>query len=68
MSNMRKFLTMCPWLLLGPITGPLAMRGFKALRNGDNFLAVLYFIAIVFFWIDLGASAGWSIPILAACF
>jgi hypothetical protein len=50
MQRLKKF---APWLLLGPITGPLAEGVYRNLRKGETVLACLYAVAIPITWLDL---------------
>ena len=54
-----------PWLVLGPITGPLAWRMYVCARNGDRVLAVMYGVAIAGLWMLLGATSGQALAALA---
>lgn len=54
-----------PWLVLGPITGPLAWRMYLCARNGDRVLAAMYGVAIGALWIVIGASSGQALAALA---
>lgn len=42
------------WLLLGPITGPLAEGIYRNVRAGEPMLATLYAVALGFAWFDMG--------------
>jgi len=48
-----------PWLLLGPITGPLAEGIFRNLRAREYALAVLYGVALYVAWFDMTAVTPW---------
>ena len=49
MHRLKQF---APWLLLGPITGPLAEGVYRNLRKGETLLACLYAFAIPITWFD----------------
>ena len=61
MSRFRRFV---PWLLLGPISGPLAEGFYRNLRLGEPVLAVLYFLAMALTWYDLAWFGKQSIETL----
>jgi hypothetical protein len=50
MSRIRRI---APWLLLGPISGPLAKGFCRSLRRGERVLAGLYLVAMTATWFDL---------------
>jgi hypothetical protein len=58
-------LRLLPWLVLGPVTGPLAWRMYVCARNGDRVLAAMYGVAIVALWLALGATSGQALAALA---
>jgi hypothetical protein len=58
-------LRLLPWLVLGPLTGPLAWRMYVCARNGDRVLAAMYGVAIVALWLALGATSGQALAALA---
>jgi hypothetical protein len=47
-----------PWLVLGPITGPLAEGVYRNVRADNPGLASLYALATVFTWIDIAIYGG----------
>jgi hypothetical protein len=58
-------LRLLPWLVLGPVTGPLAWRMYVCARNGERVLAAMYGFAIVALWLALGATSGQALAALA---
>ena len=54
-----------PWLLLGPITGPLAEGIIRNWRAGELPLAWLYGLALFFTSCDLYSFGGRAIVILS---
>jgi hypothetical protein len=58
-------LRLLPWLVLGPLTGPLAWRMYVCARNGDRVLAAMYGVAIAALWLALGATSGQALAALA---
>ena len=50
------FRRFAPWLLLGPLTAPLAEGMFRNLRKGETVLASLYALAIPLVWLDLSIA------------
>lgn len=48
-----------PWLLLGPVTGPLAEGIFRNLRAREYWLASLYGVALYVTWFDFAAMTPW---------
>lgn len=48
---MSRFKRMAPYLLLGPVTGPLAFGLVASLRDRHPILAALYALAILEFWL-----------------
>jgi hypothetical protein len=63
-SQIKK-IGLLPWLVLGPITGPMAWRMYACARNGDRVLAVMYGMAIAALWIAIGATSGQALAALA---
>jgi hypothetical protein len=49
---------LAPWLLLGPITGPLAEGVYRNFRRGEPVLAWLYALALSIAWYDLSRFGG----------
>ena len=54
-NTKRVLKRLAPWLLLGPIAGPLAEGAFRSLREGQTVLAGLYALAIPMAWLVLVA-------------
>ena len=54
-NTMRTLQRLAPWLLLGPISGPLAEGAYRNLRQGETVLAGLYLLAIPIVWVGLAA-------------
>jgi hypothetical protein len=54
-NTMRALQRFAPWLLLGPISGPLAEGAYRNLRQGETVLAGLYLLAIPTAWVGLVA-------------
>jgi hypothetical protein len=50
---MNRFARFAPWLLLGPITGPLTEGIYRNVRAGELTLAALYAVALGFAWFDM---------------
>ena len=50
---MRRFRSLVPWLLLGPVTGPLLAGLVRSLRTGHPILAGLYAFAVLETWLIL---------------
>jgi len=57
-SSYSKAREILPWLALGPVTGLLAWRMCRCFRTGEPFLASLYAVLILGFWIDLIGGSG----------
>ena len=55
---MNAFRRIAPWLILGPITGPLAEGVHRNLRAKNPFLASMYALAAVVSWFDLAIYGG----------
>jgi hypothetical protein len=55
---MSTFRRLAPWLLLGPITGPLAEGIYRNVRARNPVLASLYALAVMFSWFDLAIYGG----------
>jgi hypothetical protein len=55
---MSTFRRMAPWILLGPITGPLAEGVYRNLRAQNPGLATLYALAAIISWYDLAIYGG----------
>jgi len=49
---------LAPWLLLGPITGPLAEGVYRNFRRDEPVLAWLYALALAVSWYDMGQFGG----------
>jgi hypothetical protein len=47
------FRRIAPWLLLGPITGPLAAGMYRNIRRDEHILACLYGLALAVAWFDM---------------
>jgi hypothetical protein len=47
-----RFRQIAPWLLLGPITGPLAVGMYRNIRRNELILASLYGLALMVVWFD----------------
>jgi hypothetical protein len=58
------FRKIAPWLVLGPITGPLAEGVYRNVRAKNPGLAALYGVAAAFSWIDLAILGGHAVAIL----
>jgi len=56
--------TVLPWLLLGPLTGPLAAGIVRNWRAGNATLAGLYGLALVMTTFDLYALGGWAVSVI----
>lgn len=52
---MKYFRNLAPWLLLGPLTGPLAEGVVRNWRSGQVLLSCLYGVALILTTIDLYA-------------
>lgn len=50
---MRSVKRWIPYVLLGPVTGPLAAGVMRSLRAGQPFLAGLYAFAVIEAWVVL---------------
>jgi hypothetical protein len=55
-----------PYMLLGPISGPLAAGAVVNLRGGRPVLGSLYAVALVLFLIDVPLASAWALPLLHA--
>jgi len=58
-------LSLLPWMVLGPLTGPLAWRMYVCARKGERVLAIMYGVAIAGLWLVLGATSGQALAALA---
>jgi len=56
MAGKSKFRRLAPWLILGPLTAPLAEGMFRNLRKGETVLASLYAFAIPIILLDLSVA------------
>jgi hypothetical protein len=54
---MKRLRSLAPWLLLGPITGPLMAGVVRSLRGGRPVLAGLYGFAVLEAWLVLSLLA-----------
>ena len=54
----RTLRRLAPWLLLGPVTGPLAEGVYRNLRANNPVLASLYGVALVTSFYDLAGYGG----------
>jgi hypothetical protein len=62
----RKYIKgVLPWLLLGPVTGPLAEGIVRNLRAGEKSLASLYAIALSLSTFDLYSFGGQLLVFMA---
>ena len=61
---MPTFRRLAPWLVLGPITGPLAEGVYRNVRAHNPGLALLYALAVVVTWFDLAMYGGHAIAML----
>ncbi len=61
---MSTFRRLAPWLLLGPITGPLAEGIYRNVKTNNPGLAALYALAVVVSWFDLAMYGGNAIAML----
>jgi len=61
---MSTFRRIAPWLVLGPVTGPLAEGVHRNLRARNPGLASLYALAAVISWFDLVAYGGHALATL----
>ena len=61
---MSTFRRLAPWLLLGPITGPLAEGMYRNVKAHNPGLAALYALAAVVSWFDLAIYGGHAIATL----
>ena len=61
---MNAFRRIAPWLILGPITGPLAEGVHRILRAKNPVLASMYALAAVISWYDLAVYGGQAIATL----
>ena len=50
---MQTIKRLAPWLLLGPITGPLAEGVYRNMRAGEPVLAWMYALALAISWYDM---------------
>lgn len=57
-TDMPTIKRLAPWLLLGPITGPLAEGVYRNMRAGDPVLAWLYALALAIAWYDMAQFGG----------
>jgi len=55
---MSTFRRIAPWLILGPITGPLAEGVYRNARANNPGLAMMYAVATVVTWYDLVTYGG----------
>jgi hypothetical protein len=55
MSNFRR---LAPWLLLGPVMGPLAEGVHRNIRARNPALASLYALAAIVSWYNLATYGG----------
>lgn len=55
-----------PWLLLGPLTGPLAEGVYRNLKANNPVLAGLYLMATVSVWFDMAKAGQHAVNVLAA--
>ena len=53
-SLTKKAVHFAPWLVLGPVSGPLAAGLYRSWRAREFALASLYLIALVVWTFDLG--------------
>jgi hypothetical protein len=61
---MNTFRRLAPWLVLGPITGPLAEGVYRNVRANNPVLASLYGLAGVVSWFDLVTYGGQAVATL----
>ncbi len=64
--TLRKALVWAPWLLLGPLTGPLAIGLLTAWRAQRRWLAAAYALGIGSVWLGLPAILARELTWLAA--
>ena len=64
MTTKTYFRRLLPWLLLGPVTGPLAEGIVRNLRAKEITLAWLYGLALVLADYDLYSSGGRAVVML----
>ena len=57
-----RFARFLPYLLLGPLTGPLAAGMVRAWRSGDRLLSSLYGVSILTTWAGLAALTAHLAP------
>jgi hypothetical protein len=65
MKTKAYFKGVLPWLLVGPVSGPLAEGIMRNWRAGEVGLASLYAVALIFTTMDLYAVGGRAITALA---
>lgn len=61
---MSIFLRIAPWLILGPITGPLVEGVYRNARSSNPVLASMYGVALVGSWVDLAIYGGGALVTL----
>lgn len=61
---MSTFRRLAPWLLLGPISGPLAEGVYRNFRARNPLLASLYALAVAATWYDLAIYGGHAVATL----
>lgn len=64
--SFRKALAWAPWLLLGPLTGPLAIGCLVAWRAEKRWLAGVYALGMASVWFGLPAILARELTWLAA--
>jgi hypothetical protein len=60
----RTLRRLAPWLLMGPVTGPLAEGVYRNIRANNPVLASLYGVAAVVSFYDLAAYGGRAVIFL----
>jgi len=61
MTTLRR---LAPWLMLGPVTGPLAEGIYRNIRAKNPGLASLYAVAVAVTWYDLATYGGGAVMTL----
>jgi hypothetical protein len=61
---MSTFRRLAPWLLLGPVTGPLAEGVYRNFQANNPALALMYAVAAAVSWYDLAIYGGQAVATL----
>jgi hypothetical protein len=65
MTTKQYFKRVLPWLLIGPVTGPLAEGAVRNWRAGEVTLARLYALALILSTYDFYVLGGRAVAVLA---